>query len=374
MLRMGASVAVEFFNMQERINWSLVTGLAVVGGAAITVALVLMDFSKEALSGILIEFGAGVGLVGAFVLIERRIYRQVATVSKTAVNVAVQAETAALRERIVRLENLDNEQEALRHERHSRDTATADRVLFDELTCATIVELLNSAIENNLIDPHRFRVRSSQLPDSPDLYLILLDDQDGEVAVCLDFESFRNDHLIVMQEQRDSATALVDSGSRVIWSSTDSAASIGARLVESLERRNRPSDGFSFSYAPERLVKSVQVMRTARSSPARSPLRLEGALRILLNDHWAITTHGLEAVEAPTVLPITWTGFGRSGVHHPTHLWLPEGFDDERQGWSEVAAWLSTKEGCVFLQHDEELANPVAGWNIVRDTVPVNRK
>lgn len=135
------------------------------------------------------------------------------------------------------------------------------------------------------------------------------------IAVYLDFEPielaaqtiFVNDEPVPVPQKTDSS---------VMWMDEDAAA-IGAELQAGLERRNEPAYGFGFGHSLEMLPRSVEVMRDARMAPAGSPHRLEGRLRVLINDDWAYTSVGLEAISKETILTIRAAGWADGG-----HRWV----------------------------------------------------
>ncbi len=154
--------------MREKIDWRLVVLLTVVGAIATLLGVRLASSVDDALSGLLIEVGVGVGLVGAIFLLERRMVR---TVTKAAAEIQVETgrlreQTDQLQERIVRLEDLDRaqEEEVARRQEAVADAAT--RARSGDLSAAAIHDLLADAKANNWLRGASFRVRGVGLGNS----------------------------------------------------------------------------------------------------------------------------------------------------------------------------------------------------------------
>ena len=343
--------------MNEKINWWLVIVLSVIGVAAIVWGLALEDYASGAFSGLLIEIGAGVGLIGAVVLLERQLVSRISTAAAAATTETIRDATADLQERIVRLENLEEAQHDERSRRHSEQHAAINRVRGGELTAESVGELFLGAIEDRLIVDDMFRVRTSESLDCPILYFCVLSAPNGVAAIWLDFEPLMVGDYIVDVPDLGEMFVPNKTDSTVMWIYDDTAAEIGDQLEAGLERTNVPTNGFSFTYALTQLTRSVETMRTARTAPSDSPFRLQGQLQLLINDDWVLTTTGVEAIHSPTDLTVS---RGISGWV-ANLLRLPDDFDEDADGWSGAASWLTDRERILILRGDEEPPNPFAG-------------
>lgn len=87
-------------------------------------------------------------------------------------------------------------------------------------------------------------------------------------------------------------------------------------------------------------------MLNARREAADSPRRLEGNLRILINDHWALTSAGLESLDENVCFPVAGGGFtaGRGHLFEASHIVVPDPAP-HLTGWDEAEAWLRDREG-----------------------------
>ena len=302
-------------------------------------------FHKAAFSDVLINVGTAVGLVLVIVLLQRRILVQVARVARQTAEATVERETSGLRERVVRLENLDEAQSQERERRRQASTEPVRRLLNDELSAQVVGEVLVYAYEEQMLDSERFRVRTSSSPDCHVLYLLALNAANGVPVLWLDFEPF---------EWGDDVFGLSGGGSlrmprrrdtTVIWIHDQDAAEIASELERGLERVNQPTHDFSLRYALQQLAKSVEVATRARAAAVGDPARLRGTLALLINDDWVITSFGLESVKYDVAYQVSWARFLNSGVHQRTTLRIATDPPEEaRLGWDEALAWVTNHQ------------------------------
>jgi hypothetical protein len=331
--------------MRQRVNWPLVLLLSILGVGGVLGALALDDWTREAWSSVLIEAGAALALLSALVLLEQRIVRNVA---ESTARTEAQRVTDELENRVRRLEELDSAQ----NERHAERRSAAHRQLRairdGAIWHSSVGELLVEGVRDRLFDGDSFHVRTSDDPECPVLYMLPFIDSQRVIAVYLDFEPMElsSDPILLDGEP---VPVPKKSESTVMWMDDD-AAHIGAELLVGLERRNIPSRGFGFGYAVDRLLKSVEVMRLARAAPAGSAARLQGQLRVLINDDWAYTSEGLEAVSAETILPIKAAGWVEGRRWVVSYMFLS---DDDRAAaparLAEALDWIAGREGIRIL-------------------------
>lgn len=346
--------------MDEKINWLLVLALTGLGLVAVIGGLAVADFGDSAISGLLIEIGVGVGLIATVVLVERRLIRRISDAASAVAAEAVRSETAGFQERIVRLENLDEARQQERDRRYRSNDDMIRKVLAEELTAASLGELLVVAINDRLVDDRSFGVRTSDDPDSPVLHFCVLTAKNGVAALWLDFEALSTNSQVIDVPGVGPVPAPVGTEAAAMWIDGDSADKLAVDLELGLERINQPTNGFDLGYAIKRLTSSLEVMWRARALPAGSPQRLHGQLILLINDHWAITTHGVESIVTDIRLVIAGGGFDRTGGWAVKHIRLPDDFDETLRGWPETETWLSKREGITILRGGEQLEDPIA--------------
>ena len=326
-------------------NWPLVVVLSVFGLGGIVGALMLDDWSNEAWSSVLIEGGAALALLSALVLLEQRLVRDVAV---STARTEVERATADLRGRVQRLEELDAAQQAHLEARHRAADEQLESIRRGDISQETVGALLVEGVRDRLFDPDLFHVRTSHDPNCPKLYVLPFVDPSRVVFVFFDVEPMRlSPEPAYVDGERVPVPIKTDS--TVLWMDED-PAEIGAQLVAGLDRRNTPRHGFGFGFAIEQLLRSIEVMRAARSAPADDPRRLKGRLRLLVNDEWAYTSAGLEAVSSATLFQIRAAGFNERGQWLGSYLYLA---DDDRAAADprlrEALDWLEERESVRIL-------------------------
>lgn len=332
---------------RERINWPVVGLITITGLGALGLGVWLGNASPETWSSVFIEIGAAIALLSVLVFLERRVVRRVA---ESTARQEAQRVTADLRGRVERLEDLDTAQEEERSEQRRQAKAGMEAIRRGDITSSRIGEVIVEAVRDRLVDPDMFHVRTSDDPDCPVIYMLPFVDPERVIAVYFDFEPFElnSDPMFVGNEP---VPVPKKTDSNVIWMDEDAAA-IGSELLAGLERRNEPANGFGFGYALERLLRSVEVMRDARRAPAGSPRRLDGLLRVLINDDWAYTSAGLEAIWDSTVISVNATGWvdgGRRWVGPYLH-YSDEARQEAEASLSEALSWLEQRENIRILE------------------------
>lgn len=327
---------------EVRWNWRLVAGVTAIGVAAVLMGVALQAWERGAWGGVLVEVGAGLGLVAAIVYLERRVLHQVSeraeSVARETAERTTQETTADIRDRLARLEELDRTQEKQRQAHDEQAKRIVDRVRAD-VSFETVRDLLRQAREDNYFAPD-FRVRGSSDPYCHILYLEL-DDYSIAAEASGDriYLSFEPRYLPDApghfgQELSDTQT--------VHWVEGESIELASSKLVALLIRLNLPLDAFDLAYAMGRLVTSFDVVRSARSAPRESSRRLGGELEFLINDGWALTTFGLEAIEEDAAFSVTRAGW--VGTHMVrASVRVPQDWPTD-PGLGEAIAWLRDRE------------------------------
>lgn len=269
------------------------------------------------------SFGTGLLLAGFVLWLEPRLVREVSETAgsvattaadRTATEVAqriVEENTAEIRERIDQLESLRDLQQRVEAERHAAASGLMDKVRerpdFD-----STVELLVEAREKALFS-ERIHLRCGSNQD----FLMYL---------------YIGDHLVFLALGEDPIEDGQGPIEITVYSPTDTFPSAESywwagepveeawnSLLDACERKSVPIEGIDLTDVFESLAASYGAMIEARRSPAGDPRRLQGKLRFLVNDEWAMTTAGLES---------------RLSTHSFTLEVCPEGHDTSQ--WEEA--------------------------------------
>lgn len=344
--------------MQPRVNGRVGVLVTLVGVALCGTGLWAGGNDVAAWSSLLLNAGTAVALLAAFVALEPRIVRTVTRAVDSAATDAAERATSELRDRVVRLENLDTEQEAERTRRRAVQHADIASLLTDGLKPAVVGGLIATGFDEKLFDADYYGVRTSRRPDTHVLHMLAVKAANGVSIMWLDFEPFE------WSGEFDPATNLpfpVKRNTTTIWVNNDPASEIASQLEAGLERANRPRNDFSLAYALRELADGVQLMRTARAAERGDASRLEGALRLKINDRWVITTNGLEAIHTAAMFPTQRGGFRGDGAYWPGSASGCERPADEPQHeWDEAIAWLSDREGLEVLAPGQRQEHPGA--------------
>lgn len=330
--------------MQEKVRWWLVGFLLVLGGLAIYWALRLADFGVSTWVSILVEVGATLALVGILYVLERQLVGSVHEVrleSVAARKEAAQArvETEALRERIVKLEDLDaaHREEMMRIS--EADEAVVKRVEVD-VDREAVCDLLVKAWEDRLFASD-YHARTGRNPDCSVLYMEVEGEEEDQ-SLALDFESFTH-----YEGEWGENFGIEPTDSLVTWTD-ESVATISVELERALKRRNDPPDDFSFGYAIRQVMDAYEVMRRARAAKSGDPHRLKGLLKVLINEEWCFTSYGLEAIERPVAFKRS-EGLHSNGGSVPTwrfdSITITEVLPDMDAGtFDKAVTWLRERE------------------------------
>lgn len=356
-------------SMRERVNWKVAAPITVIGAILALGGLAVAGFNSASVSSLLLNLGSAVALIALVVALEPRLTRQVRRVVEGATAEAVERSTSEIRERVERLEDLERAQLDERERRRAERDAGVERLRHDVLSPSAVGEILAAAHDEHLFDGREFRVRTSPRPDAHVLFMLPLRAANGIRVMWLDFEPIDDGDEVdltlgVPLPHKREAT--------VMWINDEPASSVASQLESGLERLNEPLRDFSLAFALERLVESVRVMREARSAEEGSPLRLTGALRMLINDRWAFTSFGLEAVHDVAAFPARSAGF-RGGPPGAV-LWKGCVSNCERPNpepeaeWREAIAWLRDREGFDILRPGEQQPHPVSRLRQQRST------
>ncbi len=333
--------------MRQRINWKVAVPVTLVGIVLVVWGLALGKFTRSTVSGTLIQFGSVFGLVLVVVLIEPRLFRRVREAAKAVAQETVERETADLRDRVVRLENLDEAQATERQRRRQEADDAIRRLVGDEVSPETVGHLLATGYEQNLFDGGEFRVRTSTQPKCHVLYMLAVKDDAGIVAIWLDFKPI---HLGLTGPRHGPDRAPVESDSTVIWTNGQSPEQVASDLEAALERGNEPLYGFSLSWALAQLAESHRVMTNARAAEADSPMRLRGSLQLLINELWAITSYGLERLGSASSYPVKLGGFHGSR-YVGTQVTVPA--PDSTHGLDDALRWVTERERWEVLRPEK---------------------
>ncbi len=338
--------------LRDEVNWKVAIPASLVGALAIFVGLAFGGFDRSAFSSVLIDVGTAIGLVVVLVLLERGVLGHAAAVARREATETVTRETAGLRDRIVRLETLDAAQAEERVRRRQAATEAVQRLLDQELSAATVGDVLVHAHEHGLFADGHFRVRTSADPKCHVLHLLPLKAANGVAALWLDFEPFAWGEMVELDGRQIPTPEHKET--TVMWIHDQDAADIASDLEAALERKNLPTYGFSLGYALRQLAKSVNVAERSRAAVAGDPVRLQGSLELLINDQWAITSFGLESVDLPLAYPVSWAGFkggGGAAVWRKTTVKsLADPPAEALAGWYEAVAWVTEREGWAIGQ------------------------
>lgn len=343
--------------MRERLNWWIVIPVTIVGAALVVGGVVLPGLDKSTIGSLLVEVGVSFGLLGFLAAIEPRLRARIQETTRR----AVREETAVLTSRVERLEDLQVAQDEARRRRAADQDEAIRRLRTDNITTTSVGQLLAAGHEERLLDDYWFKVRSSDRRDAHVLHYLPLVSKDGAVsAVWIDFEPMTvsgppDAELNVQLPQRGEST--------VRWTVDEPASAAASELEAGLQRRNEPLNGFSFAYAIEQLAASVEVMRAARRANPTSGQRFEGTLRMLVNERWAYTSKGLEAVFGPYLFKVVMPGrrIVASGV---ASYWPGAVHDCERPSdepaaeWHEAIEWLRDRERFEILGPGEVQTDP----------------
>ena len=288
-------------------------------------------------------------MVSLLVVLERRVLRRVAT---TVARDEAERVTQDLRSRVDRLEDLDDAHRATREKQLQAAKEQLASIRDGDITSSSVGNAILQAMQDNLLDPEHFVVKTGTSIAAPVLHALPLVEPDGKiVALFLDFEPMVVDQEPIMVNGKPIPVPK-GSDSTVMWMD-QTPDIVGADLEAGLGRRNEPTEGFGFEYAIDRLIESIELMRVARGASAGSPKRLEGQLRVLINDAWAYTGKGLESTESTTIYPLNYARSIGPGSHRPVHLYLTLSSDEKAQAdaaFSEALKWVQERHSVRLIE------------------------
>lgn len=329
-----------------QLNWRVAVPVVIAGVAATAGSVALASDWNDAVSAVLGNVGVALVLVAFLVAIERRLVRRVETVAESTAREAANVQTSELKARVDALEELDRNQQRERQRRREEADAAVAQVT-DAVTHQTIGDLVRRGYQDHLFDDRLYRVRTSSGPTCHVLYSVVMVDPSGVAFLWLGFEPLTETAPVEINPGEWSEMP-VNNGLTIMWRD-DPAHEIAAELETCLVHANRPFNDFSLAYAVHQIAHDSQVMRAAREAPAGDPKRLEGRLQILINDEWAITSHGLEAINAPIAYKLASPPPSRGPVAatgwHPTPTLRIEGAAPTGQEWIEALDWVQRREG-----------------------------
>lgn len=267
---------VDDYSDDHDINWLIVGAATLIGVGVVGLGLWLddaVDFDRwsveanwnaDAWSGLSIEIGAGIALLAVLFFLERRLMSKSERRAVSVARAVVEEATAGLVERVTSLEELSSIQREYLGERQ-REAARERETLRSNPSAEGVLRLLQRA--GNKFDGD-VDVRTT---DGPDGVIISFGASGGVVQLSLPEEAGTS------------------------WE-REPVDEMAKRLVDILESLNIAADRFDFGYALTQLLRSEEVMDRARAAESGDPARLEGRLQILVNEDWALTSYGLEAV------------------------------------------------------------------------------
>ena len=260
-------------------------GLALItaGLASLTASLVRSSAWAEA--GI--SIGTGGVMAGFVLLLEPRLVRDVgkaagtaatATAEQTATEVAtrlVDGSTTEMRERIEHLEGLRELQQRLEAGREAATTELIKKV-SEQPDFESTARLLRQAGDKDLFG---------------DLQLRSGDDTTTLVNLTLTSWNWEDDAIRLAISPFD----IEGDPAQIEWQYGVTIGEAWGACLDACERKAVPTSGIDLAAVFKSLASSYNAMIQARRSAADSPGRLQGRLRLLVNDEWAVTDMGLES-------------------------------------------------------------------------------
>ena len=260
-------------------------GLAVITASLASLAVSLVGPATWPEAGISIGTG---GIMAGFVLLfEPRLVRDVgeaagtvatATAERTATEVAtrlVDESTTEMRERIEHLESLRELQQRVEADREVATTELIKRVR-ERPDFESTARLLREAREKDFFS---------------DLQLRSGDDTTTLVNLTLTSWNWDDDVIRLVI----SPFGIEGDPAQIEWEYGTTIGETWGACLDACERKAVPTSRIDLAAVFESLASSYNAMTQARRSAADSPGRLQGKLRLLVNDEWAITDMGLES-------------------------------------------------------------------------------
>ena len=200
----------------------------------------------------------------------------------------VEEGTAENRERSEQLETLREVQQSVEAERHAAASELMDKVREQPDFDSTFA-LLEDAFMKNLFSHQDLRLRCGS--NQGLLMDVRIDDLLLPLMVMEDLIPLER---LCLEIAVHSPTATLPSA-KSSWCSGESIKDAWNSFLDACEREAVPMEGIGLTDVFAALASSYGVMTEARRSPGGDPMRLQGQLRLLVNDEWVITTAGLES-------------------------------------------------------------------------------
>ena len=267
---------------------------ALIGILLLVVGLYVGQWSSSSWSNVAIALGSATLLFAIGVVVEPLIVRRIGKATEAVATAAAELATQDLSQRVTRLEDISSEQDKGRQQRQNEFNSVLAS-LRESVTVESLGQALVTAHRYRLLNHGHFCVRTNSNSESPELYFLALRDPKKIVFIWLSFSPM--DTLVPVDVGNELMNVPANEDGIVLWGRDESAGQVASRLEEELIVLNSPlTSEFSFEYALERMIKSIEIMFESRTAPRNSPYKLKGSLNVLINDEWALTSRGLEAV------------------------------------------------------------------------------
>lgn len=322
---------------KQRRRWWLFLSVAIpvsllAGGA------VLQGLSTVTASAVMLSVSSSLLVLMIGVIFEPHLARRIRDSARD----VVREETEPLAQRILSLEELAEEQ--VRQRRDVRDEVAAiARRLRSQPTRNVVVDAFCKADELGLFDPHFFRVRTATDIDSPELFFYL--ERIVDSRLWLGFRSVLYGTDPSQWDMGDGPPMRDPVG--IEWNEIQSTADIMRSLeVDLLASGIEYRSEFSFAHALRMLAASLEASFAVRAGDSESGPRIRGTIVCMINDDWAITTHGLESL--------------RSGCSYPLEEKVPDDSScpsgHSSSLWEEALAYFEKqREGVTALIDERSL-------------------
>ena len=199
----------------------------------------------------------------------------------------VEESTAEIRERIEKLETLREKQQRVEAKRHAATSQLIDKVREQPDFDSTLA-LLAEARMKDLFSPH-FSLRCGSNQN------LLMDLRiDERLLPLIATGELIDEDQICIEITVHSPTGTLPSAESYWWGG-ESIEEAWNGFLDACESKAVPMEGIGLTDVFAALAASYGVMIDARRSPVGDPMRLQGELRLLVNDEWVITSAGLES-------------------------------------------------------------------------------
>lgn len=281
-------------------------------------------------TAIAIEIGATAAVGGIVILFEppirRRLNRTIAE--------AVAAGTAELEERMARRGDI-GEVQASEIERQSSDAQAVIVSLDDPITFSNMAELLNVAYTQGLFT-EQVLVKTNTKRGFPLLEIEMPDA--NRIAFSIHAPTEDSAYRGVQFEMMPEGTT--------VWDDGEGLDIIVGQIVSAYKILTLPPDQLSLEVSFAQLKHGYRVMYASRQEPADSVKRLNGRLRFLINDEWALTDIGLESTVSDTLFNYQKGLLGtREGIdiyNAPCPQGCDPGLWEEAQYYMQTMHWITS--------------------------------